>query len=249
MQFSRFDSDRSAAVERASANGVAMIVNIGIDLESSESAVALAEEYTTFFAAVGVHPHDAATIDGPEKWTLLRKLAAHANVVALGEMGLDYYRDLSPRKIQHEVFLRQLDMARELALPVVLHQRDAHEDMMHILKHEIAGISRCVVHCFSGDWEEARRVLDLGCFISFGGPITFRNFRYREMLRKLPMDRVFLETDCPYLAPHPYRGKRNEPAYLVEIVREFARIRGGDEEEIALETSNNAETFFKIPAR
>ncbi|MGQ9516901.1 MAG: TatD family hydrolase [Anaerolineae bacterium] len=250
LDFDDFDADREEVIQRAREAGVRYIINPGADQESSRRAVALAERHQDIFAAVGIHPHEASSLT-EDVWRELRRLAQHPRVVAIGEIGLDYYRDLSPRPVQQTAFRRQLALAAELGLPIIIHDRDAHEDVLAILQawraegHE----QPILFHAFSGDLETARRVLKIGGYIAIGGPVTFTNARrLPAMLPQLPLERLVVETDCPYLAPHPYRGQRNEPAYLPLVVEKMASLCHRPAEEIARLTTENARRLFRLPA-
>jgi len=252
LDFPQFDGDREAVIARAREAGVTTIINVGADIESSLASVALAERYPFIYAAVGVHPHDASILD---ETTLakLKELARHPKVVAIGEIGLDYYRNLSPRDVQRRVFRLQLKLALDVGKPVIIHDRDAHREVLEILK-EVAqkadGRLTGVMHCFSGSPEMAREVLKLGFRISVAGPVTFKNARkLPQIVRELPLDRLLIETDCPYLAPHPYRGKRNEPAYVRLVAEAIAAIKGMPVEEIARATLQNALRLFGIASQ
>ncbi|MEW6447769.1 MAG: TatD family hydrolase [Bacillota bacterium] len=241
----RFEADRAKVIERARAAGVTQIITVGYDIDSSRRAIDLAGLLPGVFAVVGVHPHDAAAAP-PDYIEVLRRLAREPRLVAVGEIGLDYYRDLSPRPVQREVFIAQLRLARELGLPVVIHCRDAHGEVYEILKREAAGLAG-VMHCFSGSWEEAKRFLALGFHISIAGPVTFpQSTKLVEVARRVPLDRLLLETDAPYLTPVPHRGKRNEPAYLVHTAQKVAGIRGISLEELASATAENAKRLFRL---
>ncbi|MDR1069765.1 MAG: TatD family hydrolase, partial [Gracilibacteraceae bacterium] len=221
----RLAGELEAVLARARAAGVERIINIGFDGDSSAASVALAEKYASVYAAVGVHPHDAAGA-GPQTWDRLRDLARHPKVLAWGEIGLDYYRDLSPRDTQRRVFTEQIEMADEAGLPIVIHDRDAHGDVLAIVR-ERPPAHGGVFHSYSGSWEMAREVLRLGFYLSFSGPVTYRNARQAlEVLAKAPADRLLVETDCPYLPPEPHRGKRNEPAYAALTAAKVAELRG-----------------------
>ena len=245
----RYEADLLQVVQRAMRAGVTTIVNIGADLASSRASVELAEAYPGIHAAVGVHPHDAAAVDRAAL-DELRRLAQHPRVVAIGEIGLDYYRDLSPRPQQREAFMAQLDLAAALGKPVVIHDRDAHEETVGLLAEWVrgGGTPRVgVMHCFSGDLNLAQRVLDLGFYIGIDGPVTFANARrLLELARQVPLDRLLLETDCPYLTPHPHRGRRNEPAYVPLIAQRIAEIRDASLVLIAAATSANAARLFGL---
>ncbi|MGB9903377.1 MAG: TatD family hydrolase [Desulfotomaculales bacterium] len=243
----RFDRDRREVLERARAAGVALIVNVGYDLESSRKSVALAGEFDCVYAAVGVHPHDAAQVP-PGYLEELRKLAKGEKVVAVGETGLDYYRNLSPGEVQKKVFREHLALARELDLPVIIHDRDAHEDVLGILKKDGPGRAGGVLHCFSGDWEMARVCLGMGFFISLAGVVTYpKSSLLKEIAARVPVERLLVETDCPYLTPEPWRGRRNEPAYVRSVVECVAGLRGMSAGELALITAQNARSLFRFP--
>ena len=253
LDFSKFDADRPGVIDRARAAGVAAIVNVGVDLDSSRRAVRLAEQYESIYAAVGVHPHDAKNLDGA---TLaeLRELAQKPTVVAVGEIGLDYYRDLSPRDVQRRAFQAQLAWAAKLGKPVIIHDRDAHEEIMNTLTKWAQDLTSStlsgrlgVLHTFSGDLEMAKRAIDLGFYISISGPVTYRNARQLpEIVRALPLDRLLVETDCPFLAPEPHRGKRNEPAYVRLVVERIAKLKGIPFDDLARATTTNARRLFKL---
>ncbi len=237
----QFDEDREAAIERARAAGVEtmMAIGTGSGPPDLEAAVRLAERYPFFQATVGVHPHDAAKAT-EETFARLAELAHHPKVRAIGEIGLDYHYDFSPREEQRAVFERQLALAAESGKPVVIHTREAWDDTLEILR--AAGQETGIFHCFTGGPAEARQALDLGFHLAFGGVLTFpRAEEVREAARLVPGDRLLLETDCPYLAPVPMRGKRNEPAFLVETARRMAAVRSVALEELAEETTRNFE--------
>ena len=248
LDFPQFDDDRQAVLARAGQAGVRRLINPGTDLISSQRAVQLAERHKQVFAGVGIHPHDAATLD---KGTMeaLSLLAIHPKVVAWGEIGLDFYRDLSPREQQRKAFEQQLAKAAELRLPVIIHQRDAGQDVMEMLRCWAAGgHSGCVLHAFSGDQEMAEEAVNLCFYIGIGGPVTFKNARILpQIVPSLPVDRLLVETDAPYLAPHPYRGKRNEPAFVAMVVQRLAELYQLEVSEISNRTTANACRFFGLP--
>jgi len=248
LDFPHFDADRPEVLKRARQAGVKWMVNPGADLASSRRAVQLAASCEGVFAAVGIHPHDARTWTN-ESWEELRFLTQHPKVVAIGEIGLDYYRDRSPRDVQVSAFRRQIELAEELRLPAIIHARESHNDVLSILEERRRAGSRLkgVFHAFSGGVDEARRVLDLGFFIGVGGPVTFHNARRLvEIIPTLPVDRLLVETDCPYLAPHPYRGQRNEPAYVRLVIDRLAEIVGCGAPTIARQTTLNAHGLFGL---
>lgn len=247
IQMRQFDRDRDAVIEAAVAAGVARMLVPGVELESSEAAVALAARYPgRVFAAVGTHPHDATTLT-PERLDAQRALARMPGVVAIGEIGLDYYRDLSPREAQREAIVAQMGLARELDLPIILHNRDSHEDLVAVLLSDGAGL-RGVFHCFIGDKAMARDALDLGFYLSFAGPLTYpANETLREVAAWAPLDRILIETDCPYLTPPPFRGKRNEPRHVALVAERLAEVRGTSAREIGDMTAGNAAALFHLP--
>ena len=260
LNFNRFDEDREEVVARARQAGVGRILNPGIDLETSRQAIRLAETYSEVYAAVGVHPNDLITwADG----TLaeLRELAAHPKVAAIGEIGIDYYWDESPHDWQQQVFRQQLSLAGELGLPVVIHirnkddyQRLAIEDTFAILAEWHADLERAgvplaggpgVLHSFSGDEADARRAVRLNFLIGVSGPVTFRNAReLQQVAASLPLEALLIETDAPFLTPQPYRGQRNEPAYVRFVAEKIAELRGIDPEAVRNQTASNAERLF-----
>ena len=242
----RFDADREAVLSRARAAGVDLIVNIGADMASSARSVALAEQYPQVYATVGMHPHDAKDMREQDYQQLVR-WAAQPKVVAIGEIGLDYHYDLSPRPVQQEVFLRQLDIARQTGKPFVVHEREAHADTFEIIRSAAKGLEG-VFHCFSGSIETARQYLKLGFYISIAGPVTFpKSAKTKEVARYVPLDRLLVETDSPYLTPQAFRGRRNEPAYVRLVAEEIAALRELPLEELARATSENACRLFRIP--
>ena len=242
----QFRRDADDAVARAAAEGVERIICVGWDLASSRQATEAARRYGGVWAAVGVHPHDAKTLN-EAVLAEIRELAREPKVVAIGEIGLDFYRDLSPRPVQEAAFRAQLGLAKELGLPVVIHDRDAGSDILRVIEEEGAPPAGGVMHCFSQDARYAHRALDLGFYIGIAGPVTFgRSQALREVVRAVPEDRLLVETDAPYLTPEPYRGrKRNEPAFVRFVAEKVAEIRGIAFEELARVTSANAVTLFK----
>lgn len=243
----QYDGDRAAMLVRARAAGVVQMVNAGCDLPSSRRAVALAAAYDYIFAAVGIHPHEVADLPADYLGTV-REMSRQANVVAIGEIGLDYYRDLSPREVQRRVFREQLALAKELGLPVVIHDRDAHGDVLDILRKDGAGPAGGVLHCFAGSLEMAAACLEMGFYISFAGPVTYPNARRpKEVAAAVPLERLLVETDSPYLAPQTHRGKRNEPAYVRYVAEQIAALKGITPEEVARATTANARRLFGLP--
>ena len=248
IQGAEFAADLQGVIERAHAAGVEKIVVVGGagELSSNDSAVTLAHSFQKLFATVGMHPHDAKDVS-EEDLKRLRELTADPKVIAVGETGLDFYYDHSPRDLQVKIFTRFIHMARETNLPIVVHDRDAHREVAELLRSEGVGSLRGVIHCFTADYEAARTFLDLGFYLSFTGIITFKNADpLREVIRKLPLDRLLVETDSPYLAPVPYRGKRNEPAFVLHVAETIATMMRLSVPEIAEATSRNAGDLFGI---
>ncbi|CAM3546743.1 TatD family deoxyribonuclease [Brevibacillus invocatus] len=241
-----FDEDRAEVIARARENGVDTIVNIGFNAETIPTCMELADNYDFIYAVVGWHPQDAKDMtDEHLEW--IAELSRHPKVVGLGEMGLDYYWDTSPREVQAEVFRKQIRLARKLDMPIIIHNRDAHQDVISILKEEKAADVGGIMHCFSGSWETAKLALDMNFYISFGGPLTFKNAKQpKEVATKVPLDRLLIETDCPYLTPHPFRGKRNESGYVRYVCEEMANLHGLSYEEMAKITSENAKKLFRL---
>lgn len=244
----RFQEDRVQVIARC-AEKLTAVINVGYDLVSSSRSINLAETYPFIFAAVGIHPHDAK--EAPENYLeQLREMAGHPRVVAIGEMGLDYYYDLSPRDIQQRVFREQLLLAKDLKKPFIIHDRDAHGDMMQILRKEAPYPAGGVMHCFSASWEIAKECMKLGLFISLAGPVTFANAgKLKDIAVKTPLDRLLVETDCPYLTPVPHRGKRNEPAYVQHTVDHVAELRNMTASELAQQAAENTIRLFNLPIK
>jgi TatD DNase family protein len=245
LHFPEFAADLDAVLDRARAAGVRRMLTIGTEVASSQAAIAMAQRLTDVWAAVGVHPHDAAEADDAAL-AEIERLAGEPRVVAIGEIGLDYFRDLSPRPAQADVFRKLLALARRVGKPVLVHCRDAHADVLGIL--EEARLPRGgIMHCFSGDVEIARRCLDLGLTISLAGPVTYPNARaLPEVARFVPADRLVIETDCPFLPPQGYRGKRNEPAYLALTAARVAELRGEALPDLAARLTANACALFGV---
>jgi hydrolase, TatD family len=242
----QFGGDLEEVLERARQNGVQYMTIVGFDRPTIRRALELAEQYEGMYAAIGWHPVDA--IDCTEEDLLwIEELCRHPKVVAIGEIGLDYHWDKSPKEIQKELFRKQIHLAKRVGLPIVIHNREATEDVLTILREEGADEVGGIMHCFSGSAETVKTCLDLNFYISFGGPVTFKNAKKpKEAAKVVPLDRLLIETDCPYLAPHPYRGKRNEPAYVRLVAREIAELKGISEEEVARLTTENAMRVFGI---
>ena len=246
LENDRFDSDREETIARIHGNGVTRCVCVGSDLPTSHACVALAETHDFIWAAAGVHPHEAK--DAPDDYIdQLRQLLRHPRVVALGEIGLDYYYDLSPRDVQRRVMNEQLDLALEADMPVIFHIRDAHGEMVEQLRAR-KRLPQGVIHCCSASAETVREYLGMGFYISFAGPITFKNaVTPIEASKAVPLDRLLIETDSPYLTPVPLRGRRNEPDYVRYVLEKQAEVHGVDPEELADITFKNASTLYRIP--
>jgi TatD DNase family protein len=250
-----YDADRVEVIARAREAGVATMLNVGTGdphTDAFDRAVELAEMQEGVYAAVGVHPHDAKLFDETAERHLLGLVKQSRKVIAWGEIGLDYHYDHSPRDVQREVFRRQLRIARELELPVVIHSREANDDTINIVRDELSGYAKYrehagVLHCFGGTLAMAQSAIELGFFISFAGNLTFKNAEdLRDVARQLPLDRLLIETDCPYLTPVPFRGRRNEPARVIETARCLGEIHGKDVEEIGRVTSENFGKLFGV---
>jgi len=241
---SEFDQDRRNVIERAISAGVEYIITVGTNAELSQKAIALAAEFDNVFATVGIHPHDAAAADD-QILDQMKELARQPKVVAYGEIGLDFFRNISPRQKQIDVFSRQMKIARELNLPIIIHDRDAHEEVLRMV--EESGIRRGVFHCFSGDAEMAKKCVDLGFYISIPGTVTFdKTKNIADVVKKIPMEYLLLETDCPYLAPVPYRGKRNEPSFIVHTAKKVAQIKSLPWQDVARAAAANTTKLFGI---
>lgn len=242
----QFAPDLAEVIERARDRGVTRVVVPGVDIESSVAAVTIAQTHDGVFAAVGVHPESLGRLpDVNAALDRIAELAQHRKVVAIGEIGLDYYWDTAPRDVQRDVLRRQLRMARALGLPAIIHNRDATEDTVHILETEQGPDLTGVMHCFTGSYETAERCMAAGFYISFGGPLTFRNARHiPEVAARIPADRLLIETDAPYLTPHPHRGKRNEPGHVLLVAEKLAEIRQQTVEDLIRLTADNGLRLF-----
>ncbi len=246
LDMEEFDHDRDQVLSRARENGVKVIINAAFDLASSRRALELAHKYEGVYALAGIHPHDAGGVSCGYL-DELRNLVQSPLVVALGEIGLDYYRDYSPKPLQQKVFREQLALARELDIPIVIHDRDAHGDLMAILKQDGIPKRGGVMHCFSGSWEMARECIKMGFYISIAGPVTYKNAtRLKSVAAKIPLDRLLVETDSPYLTPQAHRGTRNEPAYVRYVVEEIAALKQIKPEELAQAVVRNTSAIFGI---
>jgi TatD DNase family protein len=249
IQGKEYAGEAAEVIARAREAGVETIIAVGGagDMSSNHEAVALAASFANVYATVGMHPHDAKHV-GDEQMKALKQLAASPKVVAVGETGLDYYYSHSPHETQREVFVRFIQLSRETKLPLVVHERDAPEETAELLRAEGGCRLSGVIHCFTGDYEAARRYLDLGFYLSFTGIVTFKNAdALREVARHVPLERMCVETDSPYLTPVPHRGKRNEPAYVRFVAETLARIKNISFEEAASATTTNARALFRLP--
>ncbi|MDD5449613.1 MAG: YchF/TatD family DNA exonuclease [Candidatus Omnitrophica bacterium] len=247
LDFKDFDPDREEVLKRARQAGVGIIINAASSLEGSIRSVELAENHDFIYAAVGIHPHESPSSD-EKAFARLKSLARSKKVVAVGEVGLDYYRQTVPGVTQKEVFRKFIGLSKELSLPLIIHDRDAHADMLAILKQEFkSGKADGVMHCFSGDAAFLRQCLELGLFISFTCNLTFKNAaNLRAVAREVPLDRILLETDAPFLAPQAHRGKRNEPAYITFLAQELSNIHSLTAEDIGRLTTHNANKLFRL---
>lgn len=243
----QYNEDLQDVIDRALEAGVNQMVVIGFDQKTIKRAIELAEEYDFIYAVVGWHPVDAIDCtDEDLQW--IEELASHPKVVAIGETGLDYHWDKSPKEIQQQVFRKQIQLAQRVNLPLVIHNRDATEDVVRILQEEQADETGGVMHCFGGSVETAKTCIDMNFMISLGGPVTFKNAKKpKEVATEIPLEWLMIETDAPYLAPHPHRGKRNEPSLVTLVAEEIARLKDVSIEEVAQATTENAKRFYKLP--
>ncbi|MFJ7367666.1 TatD family hydrolase [Peribacillus frigoritolerans] len=242
----QFNEDLEDVIERAKEAGVDNMVVVGFDRPTIIRAMELIETYDFMYAAVGWHPVDAIDMTEDDlKW--IEELSNHPKVVAIGEMGLDYHWDKSPKDVQMEVFRKQIRLAKKVRLPIIIHNREATADIVNILKEEEASRVGGIMHCFSGSAETALECINMNFYISLGGPVTFKNAKKpKEVAAAVPLDRLLIETDCPYLAPHPYRGKRNEPSYVKLVAEQIAEIKQLTIEEVSQATTENAKKLFGI---
>ena len=246
LDFPEFTGSIPAVIKRALEAGVSTIVTIGIDIEASRKAAQIAGSCDRIYASAGIHPHASFSMDARDLRDL-EKIAANRKVVAIGEIGLDYFRDRQPRHIQRECMKRQIEVAIRTAKPVIFHIRDAWQDFFQIVSEFASSLPPSVMHCFSGDWGTARRCLDMGFYLSIPGVVTFPKAQFlQEVAKRAPLDRLLVETDSPYLAPVPYRGKTNEPAFVLHTARKIAECRKEPFEKVAAHTTQNARTVFSI---
>lgn len=242
----QFEEDLEEVIERAKLAGVSNVVVVGFDHPTILRAMELVEQYDFMYASVGWHPVDAIDMTEDDlNW--IEDLSGHPKVVAIGEMGLDYHWDKSPKDIQKEVFRKQIRLAKKVQLPIIIHNREATADIVEILEEENAAEVGGIMHCFSGSAETAKKCVDMNFYISLGGPVTFKNAKKpKEVAEEIPLDRLLIETDCPYLAPHPHRGKRNEPSYVKLVAEQIAEIKSISLEEVEEATTRNAKKLFGI---
>lgn len=245
LDFENFNDDRESVVQRSIKNKIEAIITIGTDIKSSVKSIELADKFATVFAAVGIHPNDISEAN-TKSVQKIYDLCDHLKVVAIGEIGLDYYRDNSPAEIQKELFRTQLKIAREKELPVIIHNRQAHSDMYDILVEEKSTNLKGVLHSFDGDMHFLDSILAYNLYISFTGVITFKNANFDELIKRVPLENLLLETDSPFLTPVPFRGKRNEPSYVTHIAQKIAEVKEIAIEELAKITTENARKLFKF---
>ena len=242
----RFDEDRYQLIEELHNNGIAYILNAASDIDSTNIGIELAKKYNFVFTSAGVHPHNVEKINDSDIEDIEKLIIANKKIVAIGEIGLDYYYDFSPRELQKKWFAEQISLAKKVNLPIIVHDRDAHEDVMKLIKREDAKQVGGVFHCYSGSVEMAKDVLNNNFYIAFGGSVTFKNARkVIDVVKFVPDDRFLVETDCPYLTPEPFRGKRNHSGYLKYIIKKIAEIKGLSFEKVAELTMENGRRLFK----
>lgn len=242
----QFKEDIDIIIENIKSNNISFVLNPGCDLETTENSVKLANKYDFIYSAAGFHPHEARYMDSESEKKIEKIAIKEDKVVAIGEIGLDYYYDFSPRDVQQDVFIKQIELAEKLNLPFIIHSRDASNDTYELIKKYKKNVD-CVLHCYSQSKEMAKLYLDLGCFLSFAGPVTFKkSINLQEVAKYTPIDRMFIETDSPYLSPEPKRGKKNEPANVMYIGQKIAQLKGVDEELFFKSTYDNAVKFFKL---
>src|SRR6056297_727247 len=246
LDFDKFDKEREEVIKRAEDNGIINIINVGSSLSSSHRSLKLSQYYEMIYAVVGVHPHEAKNLD-KNALQVLKDLAKADKVVGIGEIGLDFYYDNSPRDIQREAFRKQLRLAKEINLPVVIHSREADQDTIKILKEEKMNNHNILLHSYTGGKEMAEKALEMGFYFSAGGIVTFNSAQeLKNIMQRVPLNRILLETDSPYLAPAPHRGKRNEPMYVKEVAKYLASLKNTTFEKVAETTTQNTKRFFNI---
>lgn len=248
LQFESYDEDRELVIQRAIKNDVDAMITIGTDLTSSQQALDLAKKFAVIFASVGIHPNDCGETNNADL-EQVNEMAQSEKAIAIGEIGLDYYRQYVPREKQQEILRKQIGIARELGLPMIIHNRDAHEDIYHVLKEEKAEKISGVFHSFSGELTFLESILALNYHVSFTGPVTFKNANYNKLIDCVPTEQLLLETDSPFLAPVPFRSKRNEPSYVRYIAEKIAQVKGITTDSLAEITSENAKNLFRLNDR
>jgi len=242
----RFDEDRESLIKSLKENNIELVLNAGADLKTSLSSVELSKKYDFIYAAVGCHPHDSKYMN-EDTMNIFKDLSKNMKVLSIGEIGLDYYYDNSDRDTQRKWFREQIRLAKELDMPYIVHDRDAHEDVLKIMKEEHYSGARGILHCYSSSVEMAKEFIKLGFYISLGGPVTFKNSKTPKLVAKeIPLSSLLIETDCPYLSPEPFRGKRNNPALVSYVAEEIAQIRDISVEKVAEQTSINFKKLFNI---
>ncbi|MDF2676447.1 MAG: deoxyribonuclease, TatD Mg-dependent [Bacillota bacterium] len=242
----RFDDDREQLIKSLKENNIELVLNAGADLKTSINSVELAEKYDFIYAAVGCHPHDTKYMND-DTMNIFRDLSKNKKVLAIGEIGLDYYYDNSDRETQKKWFREQIRLAKELDMPYIVHDRDAHEDILRIMKEEHYDGSRGILHCFSSSVEMAIEFIKLGFYISLGGPVTFKKAKIPKLVAKeIPLSNLLIETDCPYLTPEPFRGKRNNPSLVSYVAEEIALIKDIPVEKVAEQTTINFKKLFNL---
>ncbi len=246
LEMPDFKKDLEAVIQRAKESGVEYIFTVGTEKKDWKRALEIANSHPTIYAILGVHPHNAKEIDD-QTYPLLRELCRDKKVRALGEMGLDFFRNLSPREFQLRRFREQIGLAKELGLPIVVHDREAHQETLEILRSENAEECGGIIHCFSGDYEMAKVCMDMGFYISIPGSMTFKNAgRFREIVKRIPLESLLVETDAPFLTPEPFRGKRNEPGYVRYTAEKLAEIKKVSFEKVAEVTTKNALRVYRL---
>ena len=245
LDFDAYNDDREKVIQRAIENQVLAIITIGTDLETSKQAILLADKYASIFASVGVHPSECANIKDND-YKFIKELAGHEKVIAIGEIGLDYYHMHADKDVQQKAFKKQISIAKDLELPMIIHNRDSHEDMLKILKNEGVGEIGGVMHSFSGDLEFLNKIIAMNLHVSFTGNITFKKSTLDEIVKQTPIENLLLETDSPFLTPVPLRGKRNEPAFIIHTTKRISELKEIELDVLAKVTTENAKTLFKL---
>lgn len=244
LYYDQMYNNLDTVLDEATENGVTKIICIGTDLNTSKQSVEIANKYDNVYAAVGIHPHDSKDVTKDYLKDLEALALSSKKVVAVGEIGIDHYRNISPKEIQEKVMIEQMELAQSLSLPIIFHNRDADNDIIEILKQH--SFSRAIAHCYSSDLSFAEQLIDLNVLLSFSGNVTFKNSINQSAIKNITLKDFVLETDCPFLAPQPFRGKPNEPKYVKDIALFISDLLDIEFEEIAIQTTNNAESFFKI---